>query len=169
MSQVNFSFLCFSNEHFIVLSSLLTLNIGFYLRAYHCREAHLEKASGAVRVEEIDPLVNTTNTSSFAILLRIVNFLDLCHEVDASALLTIALIVEIGRVANLGNGRSLLRVVSEESDDQVFESGCQIHTIDSLEICVIALLPDHIVVFIFEDLGAVRELALHDDEKKDTH
>ena len=168
MSQVNFSFLCFSNEHFIVLSSLLTLNIGFYLRAYHCREAHTE-ASGAVRVEEIDPLVNTTNTSSFAILLRIVNVLDLCHEVDASALLTIALIIEIGRVANLGNGRSLLRVVSEESDDQVLESGCQLHTIDSLEIGVIALLSDHIVVFIFEDLCAVRELALHDDEKKDTH
>ena len=112
MSQVNFSFLCFSNEHFVVPSSLLTLNIGFYLLAYRCGGA-LTEDPGALRVEEIDPLVNTTNTSSFGILLCVVDILDLCHEVDASALLTIALIVEVRRVADLGDGRSLLRVVSE--------------------------------------------------------
>ena len=93
MSQVNFSFLCFSNEHFVVPFSLLTLNIGFYLLAYRCGGA-LDHPD-ALRVEEIDPLVNTTNTSSFGILLCVVNILDLCHEVDASALLTIALIVEV--------------------------------------------------------------------------
>ena len=70
MSQVNFSFLCFSNEHFLVQSSLLNLNIGFYLRAFHCQEAHMDLLpmdgivacfeKGTVRVEEIDPLVNTT-------------------------------------------------------------------------------------------------------------
>ena len=125
---------------------------------------------GTVRVEEIDPLVNTSFICcSVAVLLRVVNGLDLCHEVDASALLTIALIVEVGRVANLGDSGSLLRVIGQEPDDQVLESGCQLHAIDSLEIGVVALLPDHIVVFVFEDLGAVRELALHDDEKKDTH
>ena len=97
------------------------------------------------------------------------NGLDLCHKVDASALLTIALIVEVGGVANLSDSGPLLRVVSEEPDNQVLESGCQLHAIDSLEVGVIALLSDHIVVFVFEDLGAVRELALHDDEKKDTH
>ena len=166
MSQVNFSFLCFSNEHFIVPSSLLTLNIGFYLLAYRCGGA---LDPDALRVEEIDPLVNTTNTSSFGILLCVVNILDLCHQVDASALLTIALIVQVRRVADLRDGWSLLRVVCEESDDQVLEAGCQLHTIDCLEIGIVALLSDHIVVFVFEDLGAVRELALHDDEKKDAH
>ena len=178
MSQVNFSFLCFSNEHFFVHSFpfyyrvLLTWCMSLSPNIYHggaCVTVTSIQKSIMERVEETDPLVVTTNTCSVAILLCVVYGLDLCHEVDASALLTIALIVEEGRVANLGDSRSLLWVVGKEPDDQVFESWRQLNTIDSLEVSIIALLTNHFVVFVFEDLGAMGELALHDDEKKDTH
>jgi len=73
------------------------------------------------------------------------------------------------RVTDFLDRRSLIRSVCEKAHNEVFKALTEALTVHGFEIGVVAFLSDHLVVFILEDLGTVRELALHDDEKKDSH
>ena len=78
-------------------------------------------------------------------------------------------LTEEGTFANLRNCRTLFRLERKKTHDELFEATRKVSTLNSLEIGVVALVLDHIVVLVAQDLRAVRELALNHNEQEHTH
>ena len=60
-------------------------------------------------------------------------------------------------------------VVGKKACDERLEGWAQLSAVYSLEVLVKALSANHIVILVLEDLGAMRELTLNDDEQEDAH
>ena len=93
----------------------------------------------------------------------------LAQKVLARLLLVVLFVAEVGTLANLCDRRPFARVERKQTHNQVLEVLGELGALDSLEVRIVALVLDHIVVLVFEDLGAVGELTLDHDEEKDTH
>ena len=97
------------------------------------------------------------------------DLVDLGQERLSRALMIVLLVLEEDRVADLLDRGSLGWSVRQQTDDEIFETLTQMSTIHRVEIVIVFLVLDHVVVLVLEDLGAVGEFALHDDEKEDSH
>ena len=95
--------------------------------------------------------------------------MDLAQKCVSSLLGLVAGLLQEGRGTDLGNCGSLSGTVRQQADYQVLEALTEVHTINGLEVRIISLLTDHLVVLVLEDLGAVGELTLDNDEEKNAH
>ena len=97
------------------------------------------------------------------------DLVDLGQERLSRALMIVLLVLEEDRVADLLDRGSLGWSVRQQTDDEILETLTQVSTIYRVEIVIVFLVLDHVVVLVLEDLGAVGEFALYDDEEEHAH
>ena len=102
-------------------------------------------------------------------LLRRNDLMNLGHQRLFCAFVIVLLVLEEYRVADLLDCGSLARSVRQQTYDEILKSLTQVGTIHCVEVVIIFLVLDHVVVLILENLGAVGEFALYDDEEEHAH